>query len=196
RSSDLLEQGNLVMEGDAEQVVSQYIERNKEKAEARLQKKRALQKKHEAPKRWGNRKVEIVDVRILNAHDAEQRIFKTGDELHLRIRYRAHEPIPDAVFGMAIHNHQGVHITGPNTQVAGLHLPPLEGEGEVLCNIHNLSLLNGLYHVSVAIVNEADTDTYDYHNRQYDFRVDNADTPGAEKFGLVTLGVQWQFLGK
>ncbi len=190
-----LEQGNLVMEGDAEQVVGQYLERNKKREESRLQKKRVVQKKKEAPKRWGNRKVEIIDVRIENGHDEEQHVFQTGDELRLRIRYHAHEPVDDAVFGMAIHNHKGIHITGPNTQVAGLDLPVLRGQGEVLFKVPALPLLDGLYHISVAIVDEQDTDTYDYHNRLYDFRIDNVDSSSIEKYGLVTLGGQWELLG-
>ncbi|RMF42329.1 MAG: ABC transporter ATP-binding protein, partial [Anaerolineae bacterium] len=190
-----LEEGNLVMEGDAEQVVSQYMERNKQQEEARLKKKRQAQQKREAPKRWGNRKAEIVDVRIENTANEEQHIFQTGDELRLRIRYHAHEPIDDAVFGMAIHNNKGIHITGPNTQVAGLDVPALQGEGEILFRVPALPLLDGLYHISVAIVNEQDTDIYDYHNRLYDFRIDNAGNPSAEKYGLVTLGGEWEFLG-
>lgn len=190
-----LEQGNLVMEGDAEQVVSQYLERNKKREESRLKKARPPQKKREAPKRWGNRKVEIVDVRIENARGEEQHVFQTGDELHLRIRYHAHEPIDDAVFGMAIHKNNGVHITGPNTQIAGLELPVLIGQGEVLYNIPSLPLLEGLYQISAAIVNWEDTDTYDFHNRLYAFRVDNTQMDNVECYGLMTFGGEWQFLG-
>ncbi|GAB4524003.1 MAG: ABC transporter ATP-binding protein [Anaerolineales bacterium] len=191
-----LEQGNLVMEGDAEQVVSQYLERNRQEEEARLKRARPAQQKQEAPKRWGNQKAEIVAVHLENARGEAQNVFQTGDELRLRIRYRAHEPIPDAVFGMSIHNHKGIHLTGPNTQVAGLSLPVLEGEGEVLYRVPSLPLLDGLYHISVAIVNAQDTETYDYHNRQYDFRVDNTQKPDAEKYGLLTLQGEWQFLGE
>lgn len=187
-----LDQGNLVMEGNPEQVISQYLERNKKQEETRLQTVRPVQEKKEAPKRWGNYQAEIVDVRIENAAGEEQRIFQTGDTLCLRLRYRAHQPIPDAVFGMAIHNHQGLHITGPNTQNTGLQIPLLQGEGEVLYTVPHIPLLDGLYHISVAIVNEMDSEMYDYHDRQYDFRIDNQSNPQVEKYGLVTLRGKWE----
>ncbi|RMH77277.1 MAG: ABC transporter ATP-binding protein, partial [Calditrichaeota bacterium] len=195
-----LDQGNLVMEGNAEQVVGQYLEHNKQKEETRLQKQHTIEKeekkeekKEDAPKRWGTQRAEITDVCIENSVGNEQRIFQTGDELNLRIRYHAHELIDDAVFGMAVHSHSGVHITGPNTQVAGLELPALQGQGEVLFRVPALPLLEGLYHISVAIVNRADTEIYDYHDRLYDFRVDNTGNPSAEKYGLMTLQGAWYF---
>lgn len=190
-----LEQGNLVMEGDAEQVVSQYLERTKKKEETRLQKQREEHKKEEAPKRWGNYKAEIIEIRIENARGEEQHVFQTGDELCLRIRYLAHEPVDDAVFGMAIHRNDGVHVTGPNTQFAGLRLPVLEGKGDVLYVVPALPLLNGLYHISVAIVNWADTEMYDYHDRLYPFRVENTSSENVERYGLMTLRGEWRFLG-
>lgn len=190
-----LDQGDLVMEGDAEQVVGQYLEQSKKQEEARLQRGQASSQSQRMLGRWGNHKAEIVGVRIENAHGEEQHVFKTGDELRLRLRYRAHEPISDAVFGMAVHRNDGVHVTGPNTQFAGLKIPVLTGEGEVLYRVQDLPLLDGLYYVSVALVNEADTEMYDYHDRLYPFRIENGQAENIERYGLVTLRGEWQFLG-
>jgi len=187
-----LEQGNLVMEGDAEQVVSQYLERNRQQDAMRLRKHHARPQQEDAPDRWGTRRVEIVDVRIENAQGQEQTTFRTGDGLRLRIRYRAQEPVRGAVFGMAIHRNDGLHVTGPNTAQAGLELPELQGEGELTYSAPSLPLLNGLYLVSVAVVNRDDSETFDFHNRKYPFRVENDDT-FAEQYGLLTLRGRWEF---
>ncbi len=187
-----LEQGNLVMEGDAEQVVAQYLERSRQQDEMRLRKQRSGQQQEAAPDRWGTHRVEIVEVRIENAQGQEQTIFHTGDELRLRIRYRAQEPVRGAVFGMAIHRNDGLHVTGPNTAQAGLELPELQGEGELLYTAPAIPLLNGLYLVSVAVVNRDDSETFDFHNRMYPFRVENDDS-FTEQYGLLTLGGRWEF---
>jgi len=76
-----------------------------------------------------------------------------------------------------------------------IKLPVLDGEGEVLYRVPVLPLLDGLYHVSVAIVNWEDTDTYDFRDRQYSFRVENNQAENVERYGLITLQGKWLVLG-
>jgi hypothetical protein len=56
-------------------------------------------------------------------------------------------------------------------------------------------LLEGLYRLSIAIVNQDDTETYDFHGRAYPFRVVN-ENEEAEQQGLIALGGEWEFVGK
>jgi hypothetical protein len=53
-----------------------------------------------------------------------------------------------------------------------------------------LPLLEGQYTLSVAVVNDTDTVTYDYHDRAYNFRV--AYSPQDAGYGMVQLHGQWQ----
>jgi len=89
-----------------------------------------------------------------------------------------------------------VHITGPNTAFAGLTLPTLEGRGTVTYTVPYLPLLEGLYHISVAVVSNDDITTYDYHDRAYPFRVVNANERAQERYGVVTLGGKWEYTPK
>ncbi len=153
------------------------------------------------PVRWGSRRVEITGVHILGSLDseAEQGIFETGQPFVLQMDYLAHQPVNGAIFGMAIHRQDGLHITGPNTSHTGLRLPELNGPGSIIYQVDGLPLLEGLYHVSVAVVNEDDSEIFDYHDRLYPFRVVNArrsdQTMGVERYGLLTMGGNWR-LGK
>jgi lipopolysaccharide transport system ATP-binding protein len=52
-------------------------------------------------------------------------------------------------------------------------------------------LLDGLYHFSVAVVNNDDTEIFDYHDRGYSFRVSNDGQKVKERFGLMTLRGEW-----
>jgi hypothetical protein len=119
----------------------------------------------------------------------ERAVFTTGHPLEIRLSYAvlpgAHEP----VFGLAIHDQNGVHICGPNTEFGGLRIPATPGTGEVVYRVPNLPLLEGAYQLSVAAVNGRDNEIYDYQDRLYTFRV----TPGRqrERYGIMTMNGSW-----
>jgi ABC-type polysaccharide/polyol phosphate transport system ATPase subunit len=214
-----LDHGEIVSLGSAKAVVSQYLRRTLEKESERLT---AVRQAVELPQpepppaetapvkapvpvpegsippapptRWGNRTVEITGVHILGdiKGNIEQGIFETGQSFILRLDYVANTPVTGAIFGMAIHRQDGLHITGPNTAQAGITIPRLEGCGTIVYKIAHLPLLEGLYHVSVAVVNQDDSEIFDYHDRRYPFRVVNQGYGPVERYGLVTLNGIWE----
>jgi hypothetical protein len=95
---------------------------------------------------------------------------------------------------LALYHNDGTQITGPNTAQYGLKLPEISGQGTVTYTIPDLALLEGLYYLSVAVVNQDDTEVFDFHGRAYTFRVSNK---GAfpERYGMVALGGDWEFEG-
>jgi len=216
-----LEHGEIVSLGSTKAVVSQYVRRTIEKESERLTTERQVTQQPEPeslpvvptltgipiaeaahgaapPTRWGSRKVEITHAHILGGPDntVEQGIFETGQPFVLRLDYVAHALVSGAIFGMAIHRQDGLHITGPNTSHSGLSLPTLDKTGSITYQVDSLPLLEGLYHVSVAVVSQDDSEIFDYHDRRYPFRVVNsrhADrSTKAEQFGLLTLGGKWK----
>lgn len=141
--------------------------------------------------RWGTQQIEITQLRLFNAQHQECALFHTDDTLVMELDYLAHTPIAAPIFGMALHRQDGVHITGPNTRTFGLTLPTLSGRGTITYTVPQLALLEGLYHISVAVVNNNDSETYDYHHRILAFRVVNRPPPQAEQYGLLTLRGTW-----
>jgi lipopolysaccharide transport system ATP-binding protein len=187
-----IDQGRVVVAGTSDMVARQY----RGETIAVESKRLADSAKTEEPsKRWGTRAIEITHVRILNGQGAEQTIFRTGEQLVLEMQYEAHRPISAPIFGMAIHHHDGTHITGPNTSFAGLTLPTLAGTGTVKYAVPSLNLLEGLYHITVAVVNHDDTEMFDYHDRNYSFRVANEGGDILERQGLITLRGEWKHRG-
>ncbi len=181
-----LSHGQIVASGSSAQVVDRYLGRIRQREEARL----AEAQTEAQPWRWGNRKIEITKVEFLDEKGQPKNIFQTGDYFALRIEYEAHEPIDSPVFGMAIHHNDGTHITGPNTQFAGLDLGRVEGRGWVLYEVERLPLLQGLYKVSVAVHNPSDSEMYDDHDRGYQIRVENSNR---EVYGYISLSGKWTF---
>jgi ABC-type polysaccharide/polyol phosphate transport system ATPase subunit len=191
-----LDRGKIISLGAADTVVSQYMEHGKEKEAQQLSAQRGVPgdgyQPSEAPTRWGSRKIEIQQVSIVGASGEEQNIFETGQALILQIDYVAHQPVDSPLFGMAIHRQDGAHITGPNTGLSGFDLGTLSGPGRVTFTVPSLPLLEGLYHISVAVVSHNDDETFDFHDRQYPFRVLNQGKVIHERYGLLTLQGQWQ----
>ena len=142
-------------------------------------------------RRWGTGDVRIVDVSFVDGEGTERRVFEKGESWTARLRYQADCRTPEPVFGLAIHRDDGVHVCGPNTRFAGMHIPCVETEGEVLYTVKSLPLLEGSYLLSVAALNRADTRMYDYHDRVYAFRVCQFDS--GERAGVLTLPGVWRW---
>jgi hypothetical protein len=176
--------------GSADNVVELYLQRTNDLEGERL--RQSGEATLTAPRRWGSHKIEISQVTITDANGIERSIFQTGEWLTLQMKYYAHERIANPNFGIAIHRQDGALITGPNTNLANLELPQVQGEGLVTYSIPYLPLLEGLYQFSVAVVNQSDTETFDYHDRLYPFRVINRGGEVKEQYGLVTLRGEWQ----
>jgi len=179
-----LDFGAVIADGTAEAVVQRYSTYTWGKDEGHLQPGDGA--------RWGTGRVQITQVQLLGRDGEEKQLFETGEPLTVVMHYRAQERVEQPVFGLAIHRSDGTHITGPNTQVGGLQIPSVEGTGKVFYRVDMLPLLEGAYAVSVAVVNTAYSETYDYHDRLYPFRVRPAEN--AEQYGVVTLAGRWEYL--
>ena len=143
-------------------------------------------------RRWGTKQIEITGVRLLDASGAPTTIFRTGEKMAVEISYIAHEPIEEPEFGLALHRHDGVHVTGPNTHAAGLELGVVSGPGIVRYDIRALSLLPGRYNLTAAVHDSEAPIAYDYHQEAWSFRVVDGGTPAAE--GIVLLDADWQYV--
>jgi ABC-type polysaccharide/polyol phosphate transport system ATPase subunit len=140
--------------------------------------------------RWGTREVEITGVELCSHNGQARTTFNTGDALTIRLYYQCHQPVERPVFGFGISHQNGVHLFGPNTKFAALQIDRLSGSGAITYTIPNLPLLEGQYTLSVAVVNDTDTVTYDYHDRGYNFRV--AYSPLCAGYGMVQLPGTWK----
>jgi hypothetical protein len=156
----------------------------------RLDEDRELNEDH----RWGSRTIEITSVQFVDENEKPKHIFNTGDCFHIDIEYRSHAEVKQPTFGLAVHRQDGVHVTGPNNGSMESRPDVSRGVGKVRFSVPHLPLLEGLYHVSVAVVNHDDSEIFDYHDRAYPFRVSNLDGQETEKLGLLTMKGNWEYL--
>ena len=141
--------------------------------------------------RWGTGKVEVTQVVLLGAGGQKQDVFMTGEPLTFEIHYLAHDRVKRPVFGLGIHRGDGVHITGPNTRLAGCEVPSLEpgDKGILRYRVERLPLLPAMYQLSISAHDWVETEMFDYHDRSYPFYVTGGQV--REHHGLVTLFGRW-----
>lgn len=186
-----LHRGQIVTVGNAKVVVDQYLGRVSEEENRQL-----IEDTHREifPSTQGYKPVEIRQVRILNAQNNEQQVFHTGEPMQLQIEYVAHERIDSLEVGIAIHRQDGIHITGPNTTFDGLEIKMEPGVGGVNYTIPSIPLMEGLYQLSVALVNRDGNKMLDYHDHFYTFRINNHGHNVHDRYGLMTLSGEWRII--
>jgi len=192
-----LNDGIVQAEGDVEDVISAYLGRSAEEEAARIDAEasqaKAKEKKVEAKRKrqWGTGDVRIVNVSFLDASGKEQHVFRVGEPWTVKMHYHAYRRVERPVFGLAVYRSDGVHVCGPNTYFAGMDIPYVEGEGDVLYRVDHLPLMEGTYSLSVAVVNQPDTVTYDHQDRLHTFRVRQVGR--GERYGVVSLEGEWEW---
>lgn len=140
---------------------------------------------------WGSKEIEITKVTILDAEGQERHLFKTGEEMTIRMEYVAHEKFEDPVFGIAIHTSDGLLVSGSNTQLCGFAIETVEGRGVVECNLGCLSLLQGRYVISVSVYDRYIRQAYDHHDKLYGFSIGSSEIVDQDR-GLLDINCMWR----
>jgi lipopolysaccharide transport system ATP-binding protein len=186
--------GQLMADGSAEAVVLRYLSHETEAEAARMARLADDGQSDEGAAAGENASLRIRRVQLLDETGQPKAIYETGERLVIEIDYQALVPVEAPIFGIAIHRHDGLHVTGPNTAFAGLTLPTLVGTGTMRYVLPELPLLDGLYHLTVAIVNSDNSVILDYHDKRYPFRVLNQSAHAGDRYGLIQLAGTWQHL--
>lgn len=106
-------------------------------------------------RRWGNGAVTLDAVELLDSTGRPARLLRSGEAASLRLRYTAHQPQEDFVFGVALHREGGGHVWGTNTDLDGWVPRRLAGSGEIRIHFPKLELAAGRYLVDAAVHTKA-----------------------------------------
>lgn len=105
----------------------------------------------EVKKRWGSGIARIRSITLKNADGRPQRVFRTGESIHLRLDYKVKKKVEDAVFGIGIFNRDGVQCYGTNTRIDKLSEFSLTEDGSMELVLSEVPLLPGEYLLDLAI---------------------------------------------
>jgi ABC-type polysaccharide/polyol phosphate transport system ATPase subunit len=191
-----LDGGRIQADGPADDVVTRYelAAMAAEQVEGASQQPMATrvdgvgQPCDEPGARWGSGEVEITAVRFEDAAGYPQSVFVLGEPFVARMFYVAWRPVQRPVFGAAIYRSDGVHVSGPNTQLSGFDIDFVEGGGEVRYMVEQLNLLPGHYQFSAVCYDATCQQAYDHRHRAFSFSVRG----GRERFGVVYLPSRWE----
>ena len=170
-----LEDGHVRGLGDPAEVVDQY--------DAQALSHQA----HRLTREWGTGEVTITAVEISRSDGAVTDLFRHGEGLTARIRYRAVRRIEDPVFGFAIADNQGRPLYGNNTQAEGVRIEAVEGPGVIQLSLPRLSMGRGTYLLSFSV--HSSDHQVNYHRLDHSFPIHvNAD----KNFEGCYMPVRWQ----
>lgn len=137
--------------------------------------------------RWGNQKVSIVEVKLLDKYGNENDRLNTNDPLNIRIAYRANETVSDPVFGIAIYGENDLYCYGTNTDIQGLSLGTIGGDGAIDIKIPSVSMTSGKFLLTVS-AHARDHVPYDWHDKKYSLTIVNT----GRIAGILDLKSEWK----
>jgi ABC-type polysaccharide/polyol phosphate transport system ATPase subunit len=135
----LLDHGRIIGIGDPEHMVEEY------ESLTRLRNTQSLRRE------WGTGEARISGVRFLGPSGEPAGTFRWGEPLTAEVSYRSASPIDDPVFGFAVSDSRGRLIYGNNTQIEGLKIARIEGEGSIRLVIDRVLMSRGTYLFSFSI---------------------------------------------
>ncbi|RME54349.1 MAG: ABC transporter ATP-binding protein [Caldilineae bacterium] len=196
-----LEKGRVVEVGQGRQVVNNYVARVNELQQAALERQRT-EEADEGPAVDGRdsrndgvlqgqeeQTGKITRIEVLTGGHVSTSIV-TGDDLTIRVHYRARQPITHPVFGLALHRDDGVHVTGPNTHVDEFVIDQIHGEGYIDYVLPHAPLMAGRYYISASLFDETVTLCHDYVHEFHSFLVQPRTV--WDELGVVRFPAHWR----
>ncbi|MFM7471023.1 MAG: ABC transporter ATP-binding protein [Nodosilinea sp.] len=109
----LLENGTVIKDGNPKEVMDYYNAIISERENSKIQVKTL--ESGEVQTISGTGEVTIVNAVLTNTKKEPVETVKTGEEVNLNIRVKAHLPVPKLVIGYVIKDHLGQAVFGTNT---------------------------------------------------------------------------------
>lgn len=174
----LIHQGNLVAQGEPSEVIYTYLRSYMGEGG------------NVHTMEYGSRDAEITSVRFLDASGNETASFQTGRPMFVDIHYCARKRIEKPVFGFAIKTGNGLYVHGANSQIAGVSVDAIDGEGIMRLKFDPLTLMQGNFFLSLSIHSWDHTVQFHRQEDWYPFVVKNA----TETLGLFYINSHWELL--
>ena len=136
--------------------------------------------------RWGDKRVTITKVQLLDKFGGESNRFSSADPMTVRIHYYAPSMVPDPVFGIALYAEDGRHLYGTNTELKEAAVDHVEGVGSIDLKIARIPMLAGKFLLTVA-VHARGGEAYDWIDKQSSFDV----VPRGRDSGVFEVPCRW-----
>ncbi len=208
----LLREGKIEMIGNPEEVGNEYIYQNMSDEEKRIfneerrknakaekgleymkgkeledEKMRIEDEKKRQEEERKNKVAEITKVEFLDKDGNAKNIFKTGDDMSVRIYFNKNKEIPVINFGIAIYNQENNYIFGINTIIDKIDAKKYIERGYFHVDYIAIPLKTNTYFIKSGIFGKNDSIAYDFVDKSKIFKV----ISNNERGGLVELNYKW-----
>jgi len=173
-----LDHGEVVDVGHAALIVDRYIDAG-----------------HNARKvvsggtRHGSGEIQVEKIELIDRRRLDSRQFRTGDEMTVRLHWRAPRRVDRPVFSVSLTSLEGVHVWSHHTWDAEYIPESLLGQGSIDVRIPAIPLQPGTFDVNSSIVDDGLAHSFDQWAKAVRFDV----TLGfpRESGGLVAMHSSW-----
>jgi lipopolysaccharide transport system ATP-binding protein len=141
-----LSQGKVRYLGDTQEAIQFYEEDTNLKDFSRM-----IEGTSPGERGFSRNEMEIGEVKTLDIHGEEKKIFRSGEQLIVEIGYHTFKPIPDPVFRVRVVRGDGLTCCEYHTRHDGYSIPLLDGKGIVRLETGTLKLLPQFYSLDISV---------------------------------------------
>lgn len=182
-----MKEGRVQCEGMPDKVVEAYLDSLQKDREQHLRSGRPPGPEPGAG-RWGSGEIEVAEVITCDGLGEPRSVFRTFDDLIVRIHYRVNGRFQEPSFGVNIYSSKGEFVHGTNTFIQSAPIPISHEGGMVEVRYQKLPLLAGEYWLRVGVTAGNNWNTpYDVRDRIRKFEI----LPTQSNGGLVCLDHCW-----
>ena len=187
-----IKEGHIEMDGTPKDVHLEYLDyMNKERmdqAEKDRIREETKAAKERLIKRYGDKRAQFTDIRMLNDAGEVQKTFRTGESITLDLSYNINEKITDGVFGFGIFRSDGLWCYGTNTRIDRFSNFDIDKDGHYTVKLENIMLIPGEYWVDITI-EWGEGNPVDYYKEAMRFEV----VSNVSDVGVLRMPHSWQF---
>lgn len=189
----VLEQGQVVMQGEPEQAITCYHDLMRKRSERRASQiaTSTASLVIEQGNRQGTHEVTIDQVRTLDGQNRPTTSIASGDSLTVELAYTQHRQVPDLILTLGIFNEHNIKCFETTIESVVASFGDLGSQGQLVCEFPALPVLPGRYYVNVGLYPTDWSYVYDYHWQMHNIHVtDLSDAPRNES-GVLALRPRW-----
>jgi ABC-type polysaccharide/polyol phosphate transport system ATPase subunit len=167
----------------SEETIKISIEQEQNKIEREIIEEEKRKKEAEM-----NKEIKISKVEFFNKDNERKNVFKTGDDILLKIFLQVRKKNRSYHFGVGLYNLQGAYITGVHTLLDNIDTKKYLNQGYIHMIFPKNILKTDAYYVRVGIVGDVLGRYYDFLDRSSTFRIFSSDK---NQEGIVRLDYKW-----
>jgi lipopolysaccharide transport system ATP-binding protein len=163
----LLRHGEQIAFGKTNEIIDKYVYGIDENKNEDQHTKNSIDEKT----RSGDKLVTITNVQFFDKFGKDNTKFISGDQMKIRIYYHTDNIVKNPIFGIGIYSDRDIHCYGTNTELKGMTIDNIEGDGNIDLKIDKIPMLMGKFLLTVAV--HSGNIHHDWRDKQFGFEILN-----------------------